>query len=302
MNDEKIKQDKIIQWLVRWAENQENVRAMILTSSRTNPYASIDLFSDYDVILVVREILPFYEDKSYLGDYGKVLVVYKNPMGEEGGFAHSADITQYEDGTKIDYSFSPVEWLRWVVEQPELPEDLENGCIVLLDKDRLADGLKPPAYSAYIPVPPEERVYQDLIQEFFHESTYVAKQLWRDDLIPMKYNLDFVMKFHLLRQMLEWRMEIDHGWSVKTGAYGKGLKKRLPPEIWSELEATYAGAGTAENWEALYRTIAFFRKVAIQVGDRLGYEYPDELQLRVLNYLGRVENLDQDAQTFSSFS
>jgi hypothetical protein len=41
------------------------------------------------------------------------------------------------------------------------------------------------------------------------------------------------MKHIYLRPMLEWRMELDHDWSMRTGALGKGLKKQLPPKIWS---------------------------------------------------------------------
>jgi hypothetical protein len=48
--------------------------------------------------------------------------------------------------------------------------------------------------------------------------------------------------------MLEWRMETAHGWSVKPGAYGKGLKQYIEPELWSDLESTYVGAGLEENW------------------------------------------------------
>ncbi len=91
-----------------------------------------------------------------------------------------------------------------------------------------------------------------------------------------------------LRPMLEWRMECDHGWSVPTGALGKGLKKRLPPDLWVELEATYAAAGIEENWESLFRTIAFFRRIATDVGDHLGYAYPDELDRRVTDYARRM--------------
>jgi len=48
-------------------------------------------------------------------------------------------------------------------------------------------------------------------------------------------------------------MELDHDRSMRTGALGKGLKKRLPPRIWSSLESTYAGAYISENWKGLFR-------------------------------------------------
>jgi aminoglycoside 6-adenylyltransferase len=70
------------------------------------------------------------------------------------------------------------------------------------------------------------------------------------------------MKHIYLRPMLKWRMELDHDWSMRTGALGKGLKKRLPPKIWSRLESTNAGTYISENWKALFRLNAQ-RKVLI---------------------------------------
>jgi len=72
------------------------------------------------------------------------------------------------------------------------------------------------------------------------------------------------------------------------------LKKRLPPEIWSQLERTYVGASMAENWEALFRTIALFRQVAIAVADHLGYAYPYDLDERVTTYVQHMQGLDHD--------
>lgn len=292
------KENEVIRWLVQWAEQQEPIRAMLLTSSRTNPTAPVDVFSDYDVVLVVTDIHLFHADDTWLDDFGKVLVVYRDPIRLEYGCETVAFITQYEDGTKIDYTLWPVEVLRRVVEEPELPIDLDVGYAILLDKDHMADRLKPPTYTAYIPTPPAEAAYRTVIEEFFQEGTYVAKYLWRDELMPLKYSLDQSMKLRYLRQMLEWQMEIAHGWSVKTGRLGKGLKTRLRPEIWSELESTYVGAGIEDNWDALFRTIALFRKVAIEVGVHLGYAYLHDLDRRATQYFQKVKNLDRRAETF----
>jgi aminoglycoside 6-adenylyltransferase len=48
----------------------------------------------------------------------------------------------------------------------------------------------------------------------------------------------------------------------------------------------------------LFTTIALFRKVALQVGEQLGYEYPNELDERMMNYLQKVKNLDAGAESF----
>ena len=292
-------EDKVIGNLTLWAEHQAPVRAMLLTSSRAVPGAPMDVFSDYDVILVVLDVRPFHEDRAWLADFGPVLVVYRDPLEPYYGFLKSGYVTQYENGLKIDFTLWPVEILQRVAADPQLPDEFDAGYRALLDKDHLTDGLKPPTYAAYIPKPPTEGEYQTEIELFFHEATYAAKHLWRDDLMAAKYNLDHAMKMVNLRRMLEWRLEIDQKWSVKPGPYGRRLKKWLRPDLWAELENTYTGAGLEANWEAMFRTIALFRRAAIEVGDHLGYAYPHHLDRRVVAYLQKVRKLDRRAQRFS---
>jgi aminoglycoside 6-adenylyltransferase len=95
----------------------------------------------------------------------------------------------------------------------------------------------------------------------------------------------------MLRQMLEWHMECEHDWAVAPGSLGKGLKKWLRSELWVELESTYTGADMQDNWDALLRTVALFRKSAKEVGAQLGYTYPEALDRRVMDYVKQVSGL-----------
>lgn len=289
---------EVIESLIQWAEHQPLVRAMLLTSSRAVPQAPIDVFSDYDVILAVHEVHPFHEDRTWLEAFGSVLMLYRDPLESDYGYPKSGYVTQYEDGLKIDFTLWSVEILQRVVADPRLPDEFDAGYRVLLDKDHLTDGLKPPTYTAYIPTPPTEAEYQDMVEVFLLEATYVAKLLWRDDLLAAKQVLDHFMKQEHLRPMLEWRIEIDRQWSVKVGPHGRGIKKWLSPDLWAELESTYTGAGLEANWEAMLRTIALFHRVAIEVGDRLGYAYPHDLDRRAIAYLEKVRILDRGAERF----
>lgn len=293
-----IYKEEIVQKMIAWGGGREDLRCMLCTSSRTNPHALVDLFSDYDIILAVRDIRKYYDNELWLEDFGTVLVVYRDPLTVERGCERFACLTQYENGLKIDFSVWPVDLMRKIATDPVLPDFLDVGYRILLDKDGLSAGLKPPTYRAFIPSPPGESVYHKVVEEFFHEATYVAKHLWRDDLIPAKYNLEFMMNYKLLRRMLEWQMEIDHSWSVKLGAYGRGLMKQIRPEIWAELESTFTGAGIDENWKALFKTIDLFRKTAINVGQRLGYVYLHDLDRRTVQYLHSIEHLDRQAVRF----
>src|SRR5215831_20835088 len=132
---------EMLRHLITWAKQQESVRAMLLTSSRTAPDAPLDRFSDYDIVLVVTDIRPFFEDRAWLNDFGKVLVVYRDPIQHFYGLESFGYVVQYEDSTKIDFALWPIEVMQRVAGDPVLPEDLDLGYRILLDKDQLTDGL-----------------------------------------------------------------------------------------------------------------------------------------------------------------
>jgi aminoglycoside 6-adenylyltransferase len=280
--------------LIRWATARSPIRAVLLTSTRAIPHAPIDVLSDYDVILVVQDIQPFVADHTWLNDFGNVLVVYWDPIHPDPvfGIDQCGNVTQYADGLKIDFTLWPVALFQQIVAVPVLPAELDAGYRLLLDKDHLADTMRPPTGTAYIPTPPSLATYQTLINDFLSDAPYVAKCLWRDELLPAKWCLDYDIKHTYLRQLLEWRMEIALGWSVPVGFLGKGLKRRLPPDIWAALEQTYAGASLADNWEALAQTMALFRRVAIEVGEHLGYPYPHDLYQHVSAYVEHIKQLE----------
>ncbi len=284
--------DPLIQRLVQWAEGEPAIRTLLLTGSRANPHAQLDVLSDYDALAVVTDVRRFCDDQSHLDRFGARLVAYHDPLEARDGFETCGDVTQYESGLKIDFRFLPVAWLEWLVQQPQLPPDLDLGYAVLLDKDGATVGLKPPSYQAYIPAPPTEQTYIAAVELFFHEATYIAKYLWRDDLMAAKHMLNHLQVDHL-RVFLEWQAEIEHGWSVKAGDYGRGLKRWLRPDVWAALEQTYVGPDRDDNWDALWRAIELMRSAALEIGAQLGYAYPETLHRRAVASLRRVQGLDR---------
>jgi aminoglycoside 6-adenylyltransferase len=284
--------DPVIARLIAWAESRADIRALVLSSSRTNPTVPelLDELSDYDLDVIIRgDARDWYEDRSWLTQLGPLLVGFCEPPGIEYGIEAAGCVILYADGSKIDFTIMPEGIWKHVVSEPTLRGGWDDGHRVILDKDGLSAGLKPPTHREFFPLPPSAAEYQEVIERFFTEATYVAKYLWRDELIFFKHSFDQEMKGEQLRRMLEWYMEIDHTWAVRLGVHGRGLKKRLPPELWAEFEATYTGPEIAENWAAFWRTIALFGKVAEYVGAALGYTYPSSLHQRMRAYLERIQ-------------
>jgi len=284
---DRFQSDQVVAKLQKWATERASIRAMLLTSTRANPHAIVDPLSDYDIILVVDDIRSYYQDRIWLDNFGEVLVTYWDPIYQspETGIEILGNVVQYIDGLKIDFTLWPISQVQKVAESKRLPADLDVGYAVLLDKDGVADRLAPPTYTAYIPAPPTKAMFDKVVEDFYSDAPYVAKCLLREELMAAKWCLEYDMKHLFLRQMLEWRMELDYAWSIPVGALGKGLKKRLSAATWTALEATYAGAGLDENWEALFKTLNLFRDVGEQVAAGLGFEFPNELDRRVTIFL-----------------
>jgi aminoglycoside 6-adenylyltransferase len=284
-------EDDVITCLVQWAEQQPLLRALLLTSSRANPAAPVDRLSDYDVIFVVSEMASFAQGEDWLRTFGNILVKFR---GSDPRYEHEAltQLVVYEDGTKIDYTVWTLDKLKRASAQPALPDVLDVGYRVLLDKDALTASLQPPTYRAHIPRKPTRQEFEALVEEFWWETTYVAKNLWRGELFPAMYSFECVIKIDLLRRLLEWHFEIRHNWSIKPGTLGRGLKHRLKPELWAQIESTFVGADMEENWDALFRTAELFRIAAIEVAHHLGYDYLHALDERMITYLNGIRNLD----------
>lgn len=285
--------DAVLEKLVIWASGRHTVRAILLTGSRANPNAVVDVFSDYDVILVVTDIQLFVQDKGWLSDFGNVLVAYWDlvHLAPEFDIEQVGNVVQYADGSHIDFTLWPVRLMRQIVRSEALPDELDVGYRVLVDKDQLTAGLNPPTHTSHIPNPPTEEAFLKNIDDFFSDTPYVAKCLYRDELLPAKWCLDFDMKHNFLRQMLEWHVGIRYGWAEPVGVLGRGLKRKLSSDIWTRLEKTYVGFEVGDNWDALFGTMQLFREIGLEVAEELGYTYPLEMDLQITHLIQKMRGI-----------
>ncbi|MBT2680103.1 aminoglycoside 6-adenylyltransferase [Bacillus sp. ISL-35] len=286
-------EQEMVSLLLDWAQRNDHIRTVLLTSSRANPYAFTDLFTDYDFEIFVDDLDVFMSDDGWLDQFG---VLIKKVVLQDGNWR--TRLVLYEDGTKIDFQISTNDFIKSLAELTELPAKYDNGYKVLLDKDGLTKGIPAPSYKAYFTRKPSEEIYTEIINSFWGDTAYVANSLWRDELYFAKYMLDNVIRFNYLQPAIEWYLGVKHDWSINPNKFGRWFKRYLDPGTWSELEGTYAGAGIEENWEALFRTADLFSRMAKEVGESLGYQYPMEYEQKMRAYLLKVRNLPAEAERF----
>ena len=106
--------------------------------------------------------------------------------------------------------------------------------------------------------------------------------------------LDSTLRFEYLRRIIEWHIGEEHNWSVNTGIQGRFFKRYLDPSTWAKLEATFTDAGIENNWQALFNMTGLFRRLAGELAERLGYEYPGETDRMVTDYCNKTRTLERE--------
>jgi aminoglycoside 6-adenylyltransferase len=285
--------DQFEQNIIAWGRAREDVCALLITSTRAIPGGVTDALSDYDIILVVEDIVPYHASRDWLSAFGKVLALFRDPITKEFGSPSSGYVIQFEEHLKIDFTLWTPAALRHIAALPTLPDELDAGYRVLLDKSGVTASWSSPTYKAYVTQPPDEDRYYEVVEMFYLDCIYVAKYIWRGDLNAAHRVLNEFVKQEHLRPMLEWRMAIEHDWQLKPGPFMRRIETYLRPDLLAELAQTYGGIQPDELWDSLYRTRDLMRKVALEVADVLGFHYPQSIEEKAMAYVAEIRQMQR---------
>ena len=272
------------------ARKDERVRAVIMNGSRANPNVTGDIFQDFDVVYVVTDAAPFRYNYEWIKRFGEIMIMQipedmQDPTpSQDGGFTY---LMQFSDGNRMDLRIHPLAKLN------ERRKD--SLSVILLDKDRVIEPLAPANESDYLPKPPTAKEFADCCNEFWWVCPYVAKGLWREEILYAKYFQDNVIRAQLMK-MITWYVGLRTEFSQNPGIFGKYLQQFLEPELREMLEKTYSDSDYENTWEALFTTCDLFRRLAVKVAEHFGFDYLEEDDRRVSAHLKHVRFLPRDAK------
>ncbi|TXJ22483.1 MAG: AadS family aminoglycoside 6-adenylyltransferase [Chitinophagaceae bacterium] len=285
MQSREEKLNKIIQW----AKENNNVRAVLLTSSLASSIAPVDEFSDLDIELVFDDIDPYQSANEWVWDFGKpIAMVEEDETFFEG--KNAMKMVLYDDYVKVGFKLYKKQEFMLDVKKEELPEDWDVGYKVLVDKDGLSITLKPPTYQSVLVKKPEEKRFNQLLNDFWWDMTYVAKCLKRDELFYAKFMSEDMMRTDYLVPLIEWYIGSEHGWNITANKHGRLFKKYLPADLWEKIEQTFSGSNNQENWKALFAYADIAHLLGKDVAGRLGYDYPIQLEKNIRGYLEYIKD------------
>src|SRR3972149_3607208 len=283
-------EQEMFELIVDTARADERIRAVIMNGSRANPNAPRDPFQDFDVVYIVTDVAAFKHNYEWIKRFGEIMIMQipedmqDPPPKADGGFAY---LMQFTDGNRIDLGIYPLAKLN------ELGKD--NLSLLLLDKDGVVAPFAPASESDYFPIPPTAKAFADCCNEFWWVCPYVAKGLWREEILYAKYMCDQIVREQLMK-MLTWHIGVKTQFSRNVGKQGKYFQRYLEPELWDMLQQTYADASYDHTWEALFTMCYLFRKVAVPLAEHFGLDYPQGDDERVSAHLEHVRFLPKHAK------
>lgn len=282
-------EQEMMELILDTARKDARVRAVTMNGSRTNPNVPRDCFQDYDIVYLVTEVDSFLHDHSWVDVFGERMIMQMPeamtllpPLGD-GRFAY---LMQFMDGNRIDLTLLPL----WMKDEYIRADKLITK---LLDKDDCLPQLAPATDEDYWVKPPTERLFANCCNEFWWVAPYVAKGLWRREMIYAKQTMALVRD--MLFKMLEWQAGINTGFSLSVGKSDKYLDQHISPKSWAALLSSYADGSYDASWVALFAACRLFRSTAKEVAAHFGYTYSDQDDQRVSAHLAHVRELPSDA-------
>ncbi|MBP1165709.1 MULTISPECIES: AadS family aminoglycoside 6-adenylyltransferase [unclassified Chryseobacterium] len=284
----KVREEKLEQ-IIHWAENNPDIRVVLLTSSLVNPYAPVDDFSDLDIELVFENRTTYESGNEWIKLFGDpISMIEEDDRVFEG--KHAMKMVLYKDHVKVDFKLYQVAEFIEEINQETLPEDWDVGYKVLLDKDNLTENLKSPTYQSVMIQKPTEKEFRQLINDFWWDTTYVAKCLKRGDIFYAKFMSENILRTDYLVPLIEWFIAGNHNWNtITTNKHGRLFKKYLSQELWSTIEATFSDSNIEKNWQALSAYADLVHELGTSLAEKFHFIYPEKLENEIRNYLKEVQ-------------
>lgn len=271
--------NEILQRIVEWAKDNDNVIALIQTGSRARSDGKVDEFSDYDIEVIAKDISHLAKNSSWYKSFARVWVY----QGFNEGQDCPTRLVVYDGGVKVDYTLATE---KRIVDMNDsgLDSIYEKGYKVLVDKHNATEKLPKPTDKSQQKKEPTEKEFQTVVNEFWFEAFHIPAYIIREELWVVKFR-DWTMKEKLLN-MLEWDASLrknEDVWYI-----GSHMKDWIDAHDWENLHNAFGHFDQQDSWRALIRTMDIFRTVSRRVAEVTGYHYPTETDENITNYvLGR---------------
>lgn len=272
---------EMLDMIIKFANEDENIQAVVLYGSRADKTVKKDMYQDYDIIFVVSEI-DKYDCSDYFREcFGERVLLFRPDKAYPELFEETyVYLMLFDDENRIDLRICSTEKFMRIHEVEEAGQPM----VKLIDKNNSLPQVSGESTDAFTIRMPDEKTYHDTCAEFFWELQNIGKGIMRDEISYAMFLLNVAAR-DMLNRMIEWHIGINNDFSVTAGKLGKHYKKYLDERSYDMYKKTYPRAEYSEVWEALMIMIELFRETAICVANEFEFIYPEESEIGMLKHL-----------------
>ncbi|CDM91096.1 aminoglycoside 6-adenylyltransferase [Xenorhabdus bovienii] len=269
--------DNCLKAIIKWAENADNVQALIQTGSLARKDNSSDDLSDIDIEIIVSDPKSLMKDDQWMHEFGELITVLRLDPDEHQAWATRLAI--YNNGVKIDFTLAGIDRIHHMAESGILDELYERGYRVLFDIMSITQVLPVSTYGFPVRQLPSQYEFKTSVEEFWFEAFHIPKYLSRGELWLIKFR-DNTMK-ELLMCMLEWHALARNNESIDLWHNGLHLKEWTDSQTWTELQNTFGRFDTSDALRAFEATTQLYGRLGREVAQIIGFDYPQECETRI---------------------
>lgn len=268
--------------IAQWAATQPEIRLILVVGSRARKSPPAEEWADLDLHLFCSSFDRLIAEMGWLQSIGEVWTWLSDLLDEEV----PQRLVLFEGGHKVDFAFYLLQAVERIVAAQQLDDMYQRGFYSLLDKDAWSAQLPSVPFTGARHAKPSEEQFQRVVHAFWYGAVYVAKQIRRGNLWVAKYR-DWTMKTGLL-QMMEWHAWAVHGWEFDTFHDGHFLNHWTDPQTVTALEGVFGRFDPIESWQALFNTLALFRRLTSQTALLWKFEEATVLDQQVTFYIHQL--------------
>lgn len=274
MND---KYKEIKKKILYYAENDDDIKAVIAIGSSTRDKVKADEFSDLDLVIVTHNTEKWFSGE-YTGLLGNENISFIEPT--LGGGKERRSI--YDDDKDVDMVVFTVQQFEKAVKEGVASQVMNRGYEVLYDEagftDMIVQHIKSEVFKPQI----TQEEFTNMVNDFYFHNIWACKKLLRGELWSAKMCIDAYLKYYLLRIVELYSSKIH---KADVWHDGRFIDRWADEFVLEKLKECFAHYDKEDMKKALYSTHELFAKLSSEFAEAVGFTYPNKAEECAKNYL-----------------
>ena len=264
--------------ILKYAESDDDIKAIVAIGSSTRSDVKADEYSDLDLFIITANTEPWFSGE-YPKKFGNVNISFiENTLG--GGKERRCI---YDEDKDVDMLVFTPEQFEAAIKEGVAQWVMNRGYAVLYDSMDFTSLLEKHITLSVTAPSMTEDEFMNMINDFYFHNIWAYKKLKRGEIWSAKTCVDSYMKRYLLRMIELYRSKVV---GVDVWYDGRFFDNWAGDEILSEISECFAHYDKDDIKKALIKTHELFARITRELAESEGYEYPYGAEKCAKDYLG----------------